>query len=214
MIPNNRQAKIKQSGTQFWNITVILPFTNNFTIKHSKRNFAFLLSWCQVSEIVSVIMNLTYLHCYISQIICYSKLSIIFFSTFRWKISVVHEQIGIDEVKCISYWLKYFTVFSYSIRYFYIYLQKLCNFIWWFNLLINHFSKSVTNEPCKYAFFHFCNFLKILIDLINKWTFPSRWPSLKCSPLLKGGKKISLPIRFKSKNLGWNISALVQNSYL
>lgn len=85
MIPNNRQAKIKQSGTQYWNITVILPFTNNFTIKHSKRNFAFLLSWCQVSEIVSVIMNLTYLHCYISQIICYSKLSIIFFFNLQMK---------------------------------------------------------------------------------------------------------------------------------
>ena len=85
MIPNNRQAKIKQSGTQYWNITVILPFTNNFTIKYWKRNFAFLLSWCQVSEIVSVIMNLTYLHCYISQIICYSKLSIIFFFNLQMK---------------------------------------------------------------------------------------------------------------------------------
>ena len=128
MIPNNRQAKIKQSGTQFWNITVILPFTNNFTIKHSKRNFAFLLSWCQVSEIVSVIMNLTYLHCYISQIICYSKLSIIFFFNLQMK-NISSTWTNMHEVRCISYLLKHFTVFSYPISHF-IFLHmrpKNCN---------------------------------------------------------------------------------------
>ena len=138
MIPNNRQAKIKQSGTQYWNITVILPFTNNFTIKHSKRNFAFLLSWCQVSEIVSVIMNLTYLHCYISQIICYSKLSIIFFFNLQMK------NISSTWTNRHIWGQMYFLLVVEIFHGFFIFnkigistsvCKKSCNFIWWFNSL-------------------------------------------------------------------------------